>query len=44
MYLFEAKSPAQSKEPWDLVQLKDTIPAERAFRPINEGGCPMIHA
>ncbi len=44
MYLFEAKSPAQSKETWDLVQLKDTIPMERAFRPINEGGCPMIHA
>jgi branched-chain amino acid transport system substrate-binding protein len=44
MYLFDAKSPAQSKETWDLVQLKDTIPAERAFRPINEGRCPMIHA
>ena len=23
MYLFDAKSPAQSKETWDLVQLKD---------------------
>ncbi|MFL5287455.1 MAG: ABC transporter substrate-binding protein [Rhodopila sp.] len=44
MYLFDAKSPAQSKETWDLVQLKDTIPAERAFRPVNEGRCPMIHA
>ena len=43
MYLFEAKSPNQSKETWDLVQLKDTIPADRAFRPIAQGGCPMIH-
>jgi len=43
MYLFEAKSPSQSKETWDLVQLKDTIPADRAFRPIAQGGCPMIH-
>jgi branched-chain amino acid transport system substrate-binding protein len=44
MYLFDAKSPAQSKETWDLVQLKNTIPAARAFRPIDEGRCPMIHA
>lgn len=44
MYLFEAMSPDQSKETWDLVQLKDTIPAERAFRPIPEGHCPMIRS
>ncbi|HBK06797.1 MAG TPA: ABC transporter permease [Acetobacteraceae bacterium] len=43
MYLFEAKSPAQSKETWDLVQLKGTIPGDRAFRPIAEGQCSMIH-
>jgi branched-chain amino acid transport system substrate-binding protein len=44
MYLFEAKSPAQSKETWDLVQLKATIPIDQAFRPMNQGNCPMIHA
>ena len=44
MYLFEAKSPARSTETWDLVELKGTTPIDRAFRPIDEGGCPMIHA
>lgn len=44
MYLFEVKSPAESKEPWDLLKLKSTIPADRAFRPISEGHCPLIHA
>jgi branched-chain amino acid transport system substrate-binding protein len=42
MYLFEVKSPAESKEPWDYYTLKSTIPAEQAFRPINEGGCKMV--
>jgi branched-chain amino acid transport system substrate-binding protein len=44
IYLFEAKTPADSKNPWDLLTLKATIPIDQAFRPINEGGCPMIHA
>jgi branched-chain amino acid transport system substrate-binding protein len=44
MYLFETKAPAESHETWDLLRLKNTIPAERAFRPIADGGCPMIHA
>ena len=42
MYLFEVKSPAASKEPWDYYTLKRTIPAEQAFRPMNEGGCKMV--
>ena len=43
MYLFEVKSPAESKEPWDYYTLKRTIPAEQAFRPIDQGGCPLVH-
>jgi branched-chain amino acid transport system substrate-binding protein len=42
MYLFEVKSPEQSKEPWDYYNLKRTLPAAEAFRPINQGGCSMI--
>ncbi len=42
MYLFEVKSPAESKEPWDYYTLKRTIPAEDAFRPMTEGGCKMV--
>ncbi len=44
IYLFEAKPPKLVREPWDLVQLKRTIPADLAFRPLNEGGCPLVHA
>ncbi len=43
MHLFEVKSPAQSKEAWDYYTLKSTIPAERAFRPLDQGGCYMVH-
>ena len=41
MYLFQVKTPAESKGPWDYYKLLDTIPAEQAFRPLAEGGCKM---
>jgi branched-chain amino acid transport system substrate-binding protein len=42
--LFEAKKPADSKKAWDYQTVIDTIPAERSFRPLAEGGCPYIKA
>jgi branched-chain amino acid transport system substrate-binding protein len=42
MYLFEVKSPAESKGPWDYYKTRATIPATEAFRPISEGGCPLV--
>jgi branched-chain amino acid transport system substrate-binding protein len=42
MYLFEAKAPSESKGEWDLYKVLETIPAEQAFRPMSEGGCPML--
>ncbi len=44
MYLFEVKSPAESKYAWDYYKLVKTTPAEQAFRPLNEGGCALVHA
>ena len=41
-YLFEAKKPSESKGPWDLYKLQQTIPADQAFRPLNEGGCSLV--
>jgi len=41
MYLFQVKSPAESKGEWDVYKLVATIPAADAFRPLNEGGCPL---
>jgi branched-chain amino acid transport system substrate-binding protein len=42
MYLFEVKKPSESKGPWDLYKLLATIPADQAFRPLGEGGCPLV--
>jgi branched-chain amino acid transport system substrate-binding protein len=42
MYLFEVKKPSESKGEWDLYKLVSTIPAEQAFRPLNEGGCSLV--
>lgn len=42
MYLFQVKSPAESKGPWDYYKLVATIPGSEAFRPLSEGGCPLV--
>ena len=42
MYLFEVKKPAESKGPWDYYKVRATIPAEQAFRPIDQGDCPLV--
>jgi len=42
MYLFEVKKPAESTGEWDLYMTLTTIPTEEAFRPLSEGGCPLV--
>ncbi len=42
MYEFRVKSPAESKARWDYYELVDTIPAGQAFRPMDQGGCPLV--
>ena len=41
MYLFEVKTPADSKGAWDYYKLVDTIPAAAAFRPLDQGECAL---
>jgi len=41
-YLFEVKKPEESKYPGDFYKLRATIPAAEAFRPLKEGGCPLV--
>ena len=41
-YLFQVKSPAESKYPWDYYKLIATIPAQEAFRPLAESPCPLV--
>jgi branched-chain amino acid transport system substrate-binding protein len=42
MYLFEVKTPAESKYPYDYYKLVRTIPGEEAFRPMDQGDCPLV--
>lgn len=42
MYLVEVKKPEESKRPWDYYKVVATIPAEKAFRPLADGGCPLV--
>jgi branched-chain amino acid transport system substrate-binding protein len=42
MYVYEVKSPAESKYPWDYYKLRATIPAKQAFRPLADSTCPFV--
>jgi branched-chain amino acid transport system substrate-binding protein len=42
VYLFEVKKPAESKGPYDYYKLVSTIPADKSFRPIEQGNCPLV--
>jgi branched-chain amino acid transport system substrate-binding protein len=42
MYLAKVKSPAESKEPWDYLDIVKTVKGEDAFRPISESKCPLL--
>jgi len=41
-YLVQVKTPAESKGPWDYYKIVSTIPADQAFRPLADGGCPLV--
>jgi branched-chain amino acid transport system substrate-binding protein len=43
-YLLEVKKPGESRYPGDVYRLAATVPAEQAFRPLSEGGCPMVRS
>jgi len=42
VHLFQVKAPEESRAPGDLLKPVATVPAGEAFRPLSEGGCPMI--
>jgi len=41
-YLMEVKKPSESKGAWDYYKVRATIPADQAFRPLADGGCPLV--
>ena len=42
VYLFEVKKPEESKAPWDYYKQLATIPAEEAWRPLDQSECPLV--
>ncbi|VIO76018.1 hypothetical protein CI1B_61620 [Bradyrhizobium ivorense] len=42
MFLFEVKKPEESKAPWDYYKVLAEVPGEQAFRPLKDGGCPLL--
>ena len=42
MYVFRVKTPQQSKSRYDVYDLVETIPSQAAFRPLDQGGCPLV--
>ena len=42
MYLFEVKKPSESTGEWDVYKVRATIPAAEAFRPLDQGECPLV--
>jgi len=42
MYLAQVKAPEESKYPWDYYKVLQVIPGDQAFRPLAEGGCPLV--
>ncbi len=42
MYFVQVKAPAESTGPWDYYKILSTIPGDQAFRPLDEGGCPLV--
>ncbi len=42
MYLVKVKAPAESKYPWDYLKIVETVPGDKAFRPLDQGGCPLV--
>lgn len=42
MYVYEVKSPADSKYPWDYLKKVGTVPAAEAFQPLSKSTCPLV--
>jgi branched-chain amino acid transport system substrate-binding protein len=42
MYFAQVKTPSESKGPWDYYNILSVIPGDQAFRPLAEGGCPLV--
>jgi branched-chain amino acid transport system substrate-binding protein len=42
MYVYQVKTPQESKYEWDFYKLLAVIPAAEAYRPLSESACPLV--
>src|ERR1700689_47195 len=42
MYLFQVKTPDESKYPYDYFKQLAVVPGDKAFRPLSESVCPLV--
>jgi len=42
MLFAQVKTPAESTKPWDYYRILGVIAGNQAFRPLAEGGCPLV--
>ncbi|HEY7990439.1 MAG TPA: ABC transporter substrate-binding protein, partial [Stellaceae bacterium] len=42
-YLYEVKKPSESKGEWDLLKLIAKVGPDQSIRPLDQGGCPLVH-
>ena len=42
MHLFQVKTPAQSRGPWDYLRLVATMPGGQAFGSLSQSKCPLL--
>lgn len=44
IYLFQVKTPDESRQPYDYYKLLSTVPGDKAFRPLSASECPLVKA
>ena len=42
MYFAQVKKPSETTKPWDYYNILRVIPGDQAFRPLADGGCPLV--
>ena len=42
MYFVQVEKSQKSSGPWDYYKILSTIRGDQAFRPLDEGGCPLV--
>jgi len=42
MHLFQVKEPGQSRDRWDDYRLVETVPGDKAFRPVEQSQCRLV--